>query len=63
MRPTAPAPVGRSCCINGPFREAAEQHADVVCSVHLGLMRGLLSELDAPLEARRLHSFVEPRCA
>ena len=43
-----------------PFREAAEQHPDVVCSVHLGLMRGLLSELDAPLEARRLDPFVEP---
>ena len=42
-----------------PFREAAEQHPDVVCSVHLGLMRGLLSELDAPLEARRLDPFVE----
>jgi predicted ArsR family transcriptional regulator len=43
-----------------PFREAAEQHRDVVCSVHLGLMRGLLAELDAPLEARRLDPFVEP---
>jgi predicted ArsR family transcriptional regulator len=43
-----------------PFREAAEHHRDVVCSVHLGLMRGLLGELDAPLEARRLDPFVEP---
>ena len=43
-----------------PFQEAAEQHRDVVCSIHLGLMRGLLDELDAPLEAQRLDPFVEP---
>jgi predicted ArsR family transcriptional regulator len=43
-----------------PFRETAEQHGDVVCSIHLGLMHGMLSELDAPLEAQRLDSFVEP---
>lgn len=43
-----------------PFREAAEQHRDVVCSIHLGLMRGLFAELDAPLEAQRLDPFVEP---
>lgn len=43
-----------------PFREVAAEHGDVVCSVHLGLMRGLLAELDAPIEARRLEPFVEP---
>jgi predicted ArsR family transcriptional regulator len=43
-----------------PFRETAEAHRDVVCSVHLGLMRGMLSELDAPLDAERLQPFVEP---
>jgi predicted ArsR family transcriptional regulator len=43
-----------------PFRETAEQHTEVVCSVHLGLMQGMLSELDAPLEAWRLDPFVEP---
>lgn len=43
-----------------PFRETAEEHRDVVCSVHLGLMRGLLSELAAPLDAERLDPFVEP---
>jgi predicted ArsR family transcriptional regulator len=43
-----------------PFREAAEEHREVVCSIHLGLMRGLLDELGAPLEARRLDPFVEP---
>jgi len=43
-----------------PFREAAEENREVVCSVHLGLMRGMLGELDAPIEAERLDPFVEP---
>lgn len=43
-----------------PFREAAEEHREVVCAVHLGLMRGLLAELDAPIDATRLEPFVEP---
>jgi predicted ArsR family transcriptional regulator len=43
-----------------PFRETAEEHREVVCGVHLGLMRGLLAELDAPIDAERLDPFVEP---
>jgi predicted ArsR family transcriptional regulator len=43
-----------------PFRETAEEHRDVVCSVHLGLMRGMLRQLNAPLDARQLDPFVEP---
>lgn len=43
-----------------PFREVAEEHQDVVCSIHLGLMQGLLAELDAPLEAQHIDAFVEP---
>ena len=43
-----------------PFREAAQEHRDVVCSIHLGLMQGLLAELNAPLQAQRLEPFVEP---
>lgn len=43
-----------------PFREVAEQHQDVVCSLHLGLMRGVLDEVRAPLKADRLEPFVEP---
>lgn len=43
-----------------PFRETAEEHRDVVCAVHLGLMQGLLAELDAPVDAERLEPFVEP---
>ena len=43
-----------------PFREAAIEHQDVVCAVHLGLMQGMLAELDAPIVAERLDPFVEP---
>jgi predicted ArsR family transcriptional regulator len=43
-----------------PFREAAIEHEEVVCAVHLGLMQGMLAELDAPIVAERLDPFVEP---
>ncbi|UXY31972.1 helix-turn-helix transcriptional regulator [Streptomyces sp. HUAS TT20] len=43
-----------------PFREIAEEHRDVVCSLHLGLMRGALKEVRAPLGVDRLEPFVEP---
>jgi predicted ArsR family transcriptional regulator len=43
-----------------PFREVAEQHQDVVCSLHLGLLRGVLAEVRAPLRADRLEPFVGP---
>ncbi|MEO3785515.1 helix-turn-helix domain-containing protein [Actinocorallia sp. B10E7] len=43
-----------------PFRELAETDADVVCGVHLGIMRGALAELGAPVEAVRLLPFVQP---
>ncbi|HET7174042.1 MAG TPA: helix-turn-helix domain-containing protein [Nocardioidaceae bacterium] len=46
-----------------PFLELASEHRDVVCSVHLGLMRGLLTQLEAPIEAAELLPLVEPsRC-
>jgi predicted ArsR family transcriptional regulator len=46
-----------------PFREVAQEHPEVVCSIHLGLMNGLLAELEVPLEVDRLDPFVEPsRC-
>ena len=61
----APEPVerdgGRQVLLHQcPFREVAEEHRDVVCAVHLGLMRGVLAELEAPLDAARLEPFVEP---
>jgi predicted ArsR family transcriptional regulator len=43
-----------------PFREIAQQHADVVCSLHLGLMQGVLAEVRAPVAAQSLDPFVEP---
>lgn len=43
-----------------PFREVAQEHPEVVCSIHLGLMNGVLAELDAPLQVDQLDAFVEP---
>jgi predicted ArsR family transcriptional regulator len=43
-----------------PFREVAQEHPEVVCAIHLGLMNGLLAELNAPLEVDQLDPFVEP---
>jgi predicted ArsR family transcriptional regulator len=61
----APEPVARGrqrqvLLHHCPFREVAQEHREIVCSVHLGLMRGLLTELDAPVEAQQLDPFVEP---
>ena len=43
-----------------PFREAAERHREVVCSIHLGLMQGVLGAAGADLDAVRLEPFTEP---
>jgi len=43
-----------------PFREVAQHHQDVICSLHLGLMRGALARMRAPVTADRLEPFVEP---
>lgn len=43
-----------------PFLEVAQAHPDIVCSVHLGLMRGLLERLNAPIRAERLIPFASP---
>jgi predicted ArsR family transcriptional regulator len=43
-----------------PFRAAARANPEVVCSVHLGLLRGTLARLGAPPTATRLLPFVEP---
>lgn len=42
-----------------PFREVAERHQDVVCAMHLGLMRGALEQLRTPITADRLQPFAE----
>ena len=43
-----------------PFLELARAHRDVICPIHLGLMRGALSELGASTRATKLEPFVEP---
>lgn len=50
----------RLCLHQCPFREVAERHRDVICSLHLGLMRGALARMRAPISAERLQPFVEP---
>lgn len=42
-----------------PFLEVAQSHQDIVCSVHLGLMRGFLEGTDAPVVAERLIPFAD----
>ena len=54
---------GRSATIrlrNCPFREVAGRHREVICSLHLGLMRGVLEEMRTSLAADRLEPMVEP---
>ena len=43
-----------------PFLELARRHQDVVCPIHLGLMRGALAEVGARTTATRLEPFVKP---
>lgn len=43
-----------------PFRELAEAAPEVVCGVHLGMMRGALQRMRAPLETVRLRPFATP---
>lgn len=42
-----------------PFREVAREHPDVVCAMHLGLLRGSLERLGASATSQ-LRPFVEP---
>ena len=41
-----------------PFLELARRHQEVVCPIHLGMMRGALGELGATTQATRLEPFV-----
>ncbi|MDT7597573.1 MAG: hypothetical protein QOJ06_3119 [Pseudonocardiales bacterium] len=43
-----------------PFDAVASKHPDVVCAVHLSLLRQTLANLDAPTEATALEPFVTP---
>lgn len=54
--PAAPRILLRRC----PFIAVATKHQDVVCGLHVGLMRGALEELGAAVEVRDLLPLVEP---
>lgn len=43
-----------------PFLEVASEHRDVICALHLGLMRGALDLMRAPVTADELTPFAEP---
>jgi predicted ArsR family transcriptional regulator len=43
-----------------PFLELAEEYSPTLCPLHLGLMRGALTELRAPIAATSLVPFAEP---
>lgn len=43
-----------------PFRALAIKHPDVVCAVHLGLLKQALANLSAAVQAIRLDPFVTP---
>jgi len=43
-----------------PFQEVASTYPTVICSVHLGLIRGALTELGPGVEADSLEPFAEP---
>ncbi|MDA4110405.1 helix-turn-helix transcriptional regulator [Mycolicibacterium holsaticum] len=43
-----------------PFLEVVDRHQPVVCALHLGLMQGALTAMQAPLAVERLDPFVEP---
>lgn len=62
--PTAEAEAGgtryRFCLRHCPYREVALRHRDVICSLHLGLMRGTLARMRAPVTAESLEPFAEP---
>jgi predicted ArsR family transcriptional regulator len=43
-----------------PFRAVAATHPDVVCSMHLGLLRRIVADVDAPPSTVGLQPFVQP---
>jgi predicted ArsR family transcriptional regulator len=43
-----------------PFLEVARQHRDVICALHLGLIRGAFDLMRAPVTADGLDPFAEP---
>ena len=43
-----------------PFLELAEHHRDIICPLHLGLIRGAFAGLASPVTATELIPFAEP---
>ncbi|HWU32690.1 MAG TPA: helix-turn-helix domain-containing protein [Marmoricola sp.] len=43
-----------------PFLDLAGTRSEIVCPIHLGLMRGILESWDAPVAVQRLDPFVQP---
>lgn len=43
-----------------PFLDAARRHPEVVCQIHLGIVRGALQQLGADPEGVDLRAFAEP---
>nr|WP_297424422.1 helix-turn-helix domain-containing protein [uncultured Actinotalea sp.] len=43
-----------------PFLDLAREHTEMVCSVHLGVARGVLACEEGPVRAERLEPFVGP---
>jgi len=42
-----------------PFRELTEDHRDLACTLHRGLIEGMVSGLKPPLVVKEFHSLVE----
>jgi predicted ArsR family transcriptional regulator len=60
FRPELTADRGAIRLHHCPFLELARDQPDVVCRIHLGVVRGALEQLGAPAEAVRLLPFVAP---
>lgn len=62
--PAAGSPPDRQVdLLRCPFLDLASQRPDIVCAMHLGLVRGVLAQVPGPLRARGLRPFVGPhRC-
>jgi predicted ArsR family transcriptional regulator len=60
----APEPVGEQLVLHAcPYRPLARRHPDVVCGVHLGLLRGAVEAHGGDSDAAWLRPFVSPtRC-
>ena len=58
FRPEADADGTRIHLRRCPFADLAADRTDVVCSVHLGLARGVLSHVGGPLDVASLEPFV-----